>query len=1131
MPTLGSVSGTYGYGRSPQTLPPPGFTYRTTSTVATWNLSNGPFVLSGNISAPSTGNVYVITPSSTFTCNVKIWGGGGGGIYGDIYTQTTNGDVQPGVFTGAGGGAVEATVTFEMGQPYTIFAGGAGDYIQGCIGVGGAASGILQGNIFQSLNIFQSYNWLETAGLSQMVANVVLAAGGGAGASLDGAGSRYGARTLRLPGAGGGQVGDGSEKILSGNEKSESGIGSRIGSISSSYVQKWFAGIEAMYRYSDYSPTQYNGGGPGGTVDANIRYNQMSMLGGNSYISANIDGILSSRAVTGTYGIAGLYDNNYKSFFGDSGKPGRVVLYLDEYRTTSITATGGAITTVPIPGYELQYKYHTFTSNGKFTVNSTVSSDTVDVFVVGGGGGGADAGGGGGGVVLKTGLQITTGNYLVHVGSGGAAQNSLSSDIGGYWGGYPGDHSAFYNNQLNQYFPDNYHRLIYSFNTAVYFISATADDTVSNGSLAFPFSTIRGAMLRTNDITDLIVFAVLPGTYNPPESEMNSGGFGYTQVIDDGLPRVWVCSPGKVTITFTDNVSLGGANNYSEPCVILNNQRSAVYGAVFQRDTNLEKSNGLGNPIFRSTSGLLQNCVIKDTGPWAFFNRDVRRLRIVNSVFYTSGNSIAPGWNNARGESSGDIPANINSCLLQNSAFNYTYTVGPTNLPTIDNCAINLRANINAGTYRITNVSDKGVYAGPYGWGGVTTKPESKAVAVTMVAPGGGGGGNIKVVGYRVNNHGGSSGGAGRLPSEPGIVHQLPWLANLSYSSYGYPGGRSSAGDEIINDGAGGGGAAFPGRSNSPYSQISEGGLGIEWPYGSQTYYGSGGNGKPRDPSFANYSSPVVHGAGQGGHGGSAGDNGAVIVRYVTAGPYTPPEQFVRTENLVATGGNITIANGYKEHRFFTSGVFSICNLPDNAYIDILAVGGGRGGNASKTSTVNSGGRGGEQFYQRLDLNSTSIYNYAVAVGAGGQGGATTTNSGSYGNGAAGNPSSITLPSYTIVATKISAAGGPGYGNALPGSLTTSGLFSDNTEYYGGGGANGGGPTYAGGIGGGGHSNGGYGVSGTGGGGGGGEFGNYYFIPSYYTSYGYVGGYYVNGYSTGGNGGSGLVIIRYPYNP
>jgi hypothetical protein len=438
---------------------------------------------------------------------------------------------------------------------------------------------------------------------------------------------------------------------------------------------------------------------------------------------------------------------------------------------------------------------------------------------------------------------------------------------------------------------------------------------------------------------------------------------------------------------------------------------------------------------------------------------------------------------------------------------------------------------MNASNYKITNVTDRGVYAGPYGWGGVITKPESKAVVATFVAPGGGGGGNASVTGSRVNNHGGSSGGASSTSADPGVVHQLPWLANVSYSSYGYPGGRSS----YFNVPGGGGGASFPGRSGTVDSRINEGGLGIEWPYGSQTYYGSGGNSKLQDTSFTNYSLSVVHGAGRGGDGGSAGANGTVIVRYVTAGPYTPPVQFVRTENLMATGGNVSIVNGYKQHTFYTSGVFSICNLPDNAYIDIIAVGGGAGGSASKTSNPNPGGGGGRVSYQRVELNSTSIYNYAVAVGSGGGGGSTTTyGSISYSSGGAGSPSSITLPSYTTVLAKILAAGGATTGNAQPGTLITTGLFSDNTAYYGGSGSDGGGPSYPGGIGGGGSGNGGSGQRGTGGGGGGGVFGNYNYSVVYSPN-GY-GGYfsyytYTGGNSTGGDGGSGIVIIRYPYTP
>jgi len=79
-----------------------------------------------------------------------------------------------------------------------------------------------------------------------------------------------------------------------------------------------------------------------------------------------------------------------------------------------ITATGGTITQV---GNE---KVHKFTSSGTFGVTG---SGTVKVLVVGGGAGGgthAGGGGGGGGVVYNAAYSVSTGNYSVTIGSGGA---------------------------------------------------------------------------------------------------------------------------------------------------------------------------------------------------------------------------------------------------------------------------------------------------------------------------------------------------------------------------------------------------------------------------------------------------------------------------------------------------------------------------------------------------------------------------------------------------------------------------------------------------------------------------------------------------------------------------------------
>jgi len=77
-------------------------------------------------------------------------------------------------------------------------------------------------------------------------------------------------------------------------------------------------------------------------------------------------------------------------------------------------ATGGTITTVA------GRTYHTFTSNGTFTLLASVG--TVEVMAIGGGGGGGGYSGGGGGagnLVVVT-SSLATGSYAVTVGTGGA---------------------------------------------------------------------------------------------------------------------------------------------------------------------------------------------------------------------------------------------------------------------------------------------------------------------------------------------------------------------------------------------------------------------------------------------------------------------------------------------------------------------------------------------------------------------------------------------------------------------------------------------------------------------------------------------------------------------------------------
>ena len=80
-----------------------------------------------------------------------------------------------------------------------------------------------------------------------------------------------------------------------------------------------------------------------------------------------------------------------------------------------IAATGGTVTT------DGDYKVHTFTSSGTFTVTSVIGSPTVDFLIIAGGGGGGTgyyaAGGGAGG--LRTSYGSTS-------GGGAAAESGLT---------------------------------------------------------------------------------------------------------------------------------------------------------------------------------------------------------------------------------------------------------------------------------------------------------------------------------------------------------------------------------------------------------------------------------------------------------------------------------------------------------------------------------------------------------------------------------------------------------------------------------------------------------------------------------------------------------------------------------
>ena len=89
-----------------------------------------------------------------------------------------------------------------------------------------------------------------------------------------------------------------------------------------------------------------------------------------------------------------------------------------------VAATGGSIAT------DGDYKVHTFTSSGTFSVSD---GGSVSILVVAGGGGGASSGysdsqgagggGGGGGVITNTDYTVADStDYTVTIGAGGATQ-------------------------------------------------------------------------------------------------------------------------------------------------------------------------------------------------------------------------------------------------------------------------------------------------------------------------------------------------------------------------------------------------------------------------------------------------------------------------------------------------------------------------------------------------------------------------------------------------------------------------------------------------------------------------------------------------------------------------------------
>lgn len=232
---------------------------------------------------------------------------------------------------------------------------------------------------------------------------------------------------------------------------------------------------------------------------------------------------------------------------------------------------------------------------------------------------------------------------------------------------------------------------------------------------------------------------------------------------------------------------------------------------------------------------------------------------------------------------------------------------------------------------------------------------------------------------------------------------------------------------------------------------------------------GGGKGGYVNDDNGGGGGEDGVNGTGGGGggggskgnpwtHGGRGGD-GIVIIRFV---------QTFADDSKAATGGNTVVkdkANGWMIHTFTEDGTFEI---PNSTYVDVLLVGGGGGGGngygaaggggaggmlvlehvtllaGKHPVTVGAGGRGGIRDREDGEDGGNTVFNGRTAVGGGGGGGIWNHEGRSGGSG--GGAYSMTLMNNRGPYNGGSAVEGQGY----PGGGSV--LSGDNSDNFGAGG-------------------------------------------------------------------------------
>ena len=285
--------------------------------------------------------------------------------------------------------------------------------------------------------------------------------------------------------------------------------------------------------------------------------------------------------------------------------------------------------------------------------------------------------------------------------------------------------------------------------------------------------------------------------------------------------------------------------------------------------------------------------------------------------------------------------------------------------------------------------------------------------ALSITALGGGFGGGSSVTGGPGGSGGGGGYGGGSGPAtQPGQAQPLG--ASGTYTNYGGAGGTGCNSQTLSGGGGGAGGAGTPG--NSP--PFAPGGPGISSNIiGVATTYATGGRG------YSSVGGPAPAGTANLGNGGWGYGNGI--------GYSGSPGVVVFSYAFTEVQGAIRYNTESKVTEAFNTATRTYNKVGAAGYsVDILIVGGG-GGAGTGPSSGQGGAGGGAGGYVSTATNLITGTVYAITIGAGGAGGSPAGYIGAPG-------SNSSFGSNAIGAVVFTALGGGGGGSGgyagLPGA-------------------------------------------------------------------------------------------------